>query len=446
MEDIEFSSSDGTEWWIQLDEPDSGGRVYICAFPPDNEDYEEYFEVPSFSQADARKLVDALVTLIDAAEAATSGGMRADRLEFVSDDGEDVYCVQGRSDNSIVISADAPGSEEDDHSELPAFDIPTAHKLLGAVRDTIDAANGVPALPRAATVSGPETGGAYGATAPKDWNDDLEIIARALTKRAFSFFLWVGVIPPTVFIAWQAFTVREFTAGGFAIGTAVVLGWVLSMTVLMLVAIKFLPPRRRHPVLRLIRRRNDEIVWFHTHRLITSGGSSWSLVLRLANGRKRKAGLMLDTFNDDDMETRVLDAVARLCPHATRGYSEDRERRYKADPLSLSSASRLEEKRSGGSAIPRVFGLAVVICAIWWQMASGEKRGFEVPIGAWLRGPLRPALLDLLSWETITRQGLLQPQSVGRLVDYHLGERDDHGRGLWALVVLSAWLDSGVTG
>jgi asparagine synthase (glutamine-hydrolysing) len=74
-----------------------------------------------------------------------------------------------------------------------------------------------------------------------------------------------------------------------------------------------------------------------------------------------------------------------------------------------------------------------------------EKRGFEVPIGAWLRGPLRPALLDHLSSETIVRQGLLQPQSVGRLVDEHLGKKEDHGRALWALLVLSHWLDSGVT-
>ena len=76
--------------------------------------------------------------------------------------------------------------------------------------------------------------------------------------------------------------------------------------------------------------------------------------------------------------------------------------------------------------------------------AARPKRGFEVPIGAWLRGPLRPAMFDLLSWETITRQGLLQPQSVGRLVDEHLRGQMDHGRALWALMVLSAWLDSGV--
>lgn len=75
--------------------------------------------------------------------------------------------------------------------------------------------------------------------------------------------------------------------------------------------------------------------------------------------------------------------------------------------------------------------------------AAREKRGFEVPIGAWLRGPLRPAMLDRLSSETITRHGLLQPQMVGRLVDAHLGGKEDHGRALWALLVLSNWLDRG---
>ena len=80
------------------------------------------------------------------------------------------------------------------------------------------------------------------------------------------------------------------------------------------------------------------------------------------------------------------------------------------------------------------------------SVAAREKRGFEVPIGAWLRGPLRPALLDHLSSETIVRQGLLQPQIVGRLVDEHLGKKEDHGRALWTLLVLSHWLDGGVIG
>jgi asparagine synthase (glutamine-hydrolysing) len=77
--------------------------------------------------------------------------------------------------------------------------------------------------------------------------------------------------------------------------------------------------------------------------------------------------------------------------------------------------------------------------------ATRRKRGFEVPIGAWLRGPLRPALLDLLCRERLTGQGLFKPDSVKRLVDRHLTGQADHGRGLWALMVLSRWLETGVT-
>jgi asparagine synthase (glutamine-hydrolysing) len=75
--------------------------------------------------------------------------------------------------------------------------------------------------------------------------------------------------------------------------------------------------------------------------------------------------------------------------------------------------------------------------------ALRRKRGFEVPIGTWLRGPLRPALTDFLAGETVARQGLLWPHEVARLVDEHLEGRSDHGRALWTLMVLSRWLDRG---
>lgn len=75
--------------------------------------------------------------------------------------------------------------------------------------------------------------------------------------------------------------------------------------------------------------------------------------------------------------------------------------------------------------------------------ALRRKRGFEVPIGQWLRGPLRPALTDLLAEETIAHQGLLRPAEVSRMVGQHLEEACDHGRALWTLMVLSRWLDCG---
>jgi asparagine synthase (glutamine-hydrolysing) len=75
-----------------------------------------------------------------------------------------------------------------------------------------------------------------------------------------------------------------------------------------------------------------------------------------------------------------------------------------------------------------------------------RKRGFEVPIGAWLRGPLRGALTDQLAPETLSRQGILNPAGVAEMVDRHLRGDRDHGRALWGLLALVRWLDTGGCG
>jgi len=72
-----------------------------------------------------------------------------------------------------------------------------------------------------------------------------------------------------------------------------------------------------------------------------------------------------------------------------------------------------------------------------------RKRGFEVPIGAWLRGPLRQALTDQLSAAHVADTGVLRASEVSRLVEEHLAGGHDHGRALWSLMVLSRWLDQG---
>ena len=75
--------------------------------------------------------------------------------------------------------------------------------------------------------------------------------------------------------------------------------------------------------------------------------------------------------------------------------------------------------------------------------ATRRKQGFDVPIGAWLRGPLRPTMLDLLAPDVVHRQDLLRPQAVERVIRTHLDGGRDHGRQLWTLMVLSHWLDHG---
>jgi asparagine synthase (glutamine-hydrolysing) len=68
------------------------------------------------------------------------------------------------------------------------------------------------------------------------------------------------------------------------------------------------------------------------------------------------------------------------------------------------------------------------------------KAGFAIPIGPWLRGPLRPWAEDLLSPSLLRRQGLLRPEPVQRIWKEHLSGRVDHTTRLWTVLMWQAWL------
>ena len=70
------------------------------------------------------------------------------------------------------------------------------------------------------------------------------------------------------------------------------------------------------------------------------------------------------------------------------------------------------------------------------------KQGFDVPIGAWLRGPLRSWAGDLLSESRLRQQHWLDAPRVQNCWLEHLSARRDHSRTLWAILMLQAWLDS----
>jgi len=71
--------------------------------------------------------------------------------------------------------------------------------------------------------------------------------------------------------------------------------------------------------------------------------------------------------------------------------------------------------------------------------ATRRKQAFATPIGAWLRGDLRPALIDYLESESVRQRGLFDPSVVDALVTEHLGGKRDHGAALWTLLVLEHW-------
>jgi asparagine synthase (glutamine-hydrolysing) len=75
------------------------------------------------------------------------------------------------------------------------------------------------------------------------------------------------------------------------------------------------------------------------------------------------------------------------------------------------------------------------------EIVRARKRGFSIPAAAWLRAELEPLARELLSPERTRAQGFFEPEFVTRLLDEHVGRREDHSRQLWGLMSFSLWVD-----
>jgi asparagine synthase (glutamine-hydrolysing) len=68
------------------------------------------------------------------------------------------------------------------------------------------------------------------------------------------------------------------------------------------------------------------------------------------------------------------------------------------------------------------------------------KKGFDIPTHEWLRGVLKPLLLDTLSSDVVTKTGLFDNHAIQMMVDDHLDRKVNIGYHLWGLMVLFLWL------
>jgi asparagine synthase (glutamine-hydrolysing) len=68
------------------------------------------------------------------------------------------------------------------------------------------------------------------------------------------------------------------------------------------------------------------------------------------------------------------------------------------------------------------------------------KSGFAVPIGTWLRGPLRAWAEELLDESRLRREGFLNPAPVRAKWAQHLAGHQDWDSQLWTVLMFQAWL------
>jgi asparagine synthase (glutamine-hydrolysing) len=68
------------------------------------------------------------------------------------------------------------------------------------------------------------------------------------------------------------------------------------------------------------------------------------------------------------------------------------------------------------------------------------KAGFAIPVGEWLKGPLRAWAEDLLDPRRMAEEGWFDPAVIRRRWDMHLSGRRDSTPALWAILMFQAWL------
>ncbi|MHA4976586.1 asparagine synthase (glutamine-hydrolyzing) [Pseudomonas extremorientalis] len=75
------------------------------------------------------------------------------------------------------------------------------------------------------------------------------------------------------------------------------------------------------------------------------------------------------------------------------------------------------------------------------ELIERPKKGFSIPIAAWLRGPLREWSEMLLNEKRLQQEGFFHPSVIRRVWEQHLNGRADHSSKLWGVLMFQAWLE-----
>jgi asparagine synthase (glutamine-hydrolysing) len=74
------------------------------------------------------------------------------------------------------------------------------------------------------------------------------------------------------------------------------------------------------------------------------------------------------------------------------------------------------------------------------ELFNRPKHGFNVPLGSWLRGPLRDWAENLLAEPRLADDGFVGRKHVAAIWQEHLSGKRNRGHELWAILMAEAWL------
>lgn len=73
------------------------------------------------------------------------------------------------------------------------------------------------------------------------------------------------------------------------------------------------------------------------------------------------------------------------------------------------------------------------------EIIDRPKKGFGIPVGAWLRGPLRGMAYDMLTSRQVRQAGYFDMRAMKQLIDDHDAGVADNRKQLWTLLAFHLW-------
>lgn len=167
--------------------------------------------------------------------------------------------------------------------------------------------------------------------------------------------------------------------------------------------------------------------------------SRLGIPLAAARVGNHKDGLLLDHVQRWDLESLLAEGLLTKADRASMSSALELRTPF-LDESVMAFAASLPAADRVHNFSTKIFLKDYALRYLPKSIVHRRKRGLSVPIGRWLRGPLRDWAATLLGNPRLEQVGV-RPAAALELFSEHCQLKADHARALWTLIVLSEWLD-----